>query len=100
MSARRRGRFEQGRNVQVAMKRSKAMKKNAWTVAEAKVRLSEVIEKAHTVGPQRITHNGKVAAVVVSADEWKRETKRKGSLAEFLLASPLKGSDLRVERGR
>ena len=39
-----------------------------------------------------------VPVVVVSADEWKRKTMRKGTLAQFLLASPLRGSDLDVER--
>jgi prevent-host-death family protein len=70
----------------------------SWTVAEAKAKLSEVIEKAQTAGPQRITRHGKEAVVVVSAEEWKRKTKRRESLAEFLLASPLRGSGLEIER--
>ena len=74
------------------------MSERSWTVAEAKAKLSEVIEKAQTSGPQRITRHGKEAVVVVSAAEWERKTKRKGSLAEFLLASPLRGSGLDVER--
>jgi prevent-host-death family protein len=69
-----------------------------WTVAEAKAKLSEVIEKAQTDGPQRITRHGKEAVVVVSAEEWKRKTKRKGSLAAFLLESPLRGSVLKTPR--
>ena len=74
------------------------MSESSWTVAEAKAKLSEVMEKAQTSGPQRITRHGKEAVVVVSAAEWERKTKRKGSLAEFLLASPLRGSGLDVER--
>jgi prevent-host-death family protein len=74
------------------------MSESCWTVAEAKAKLSEVIEKAQTSGPQHITRHGKEAVVVVSAEEWKRKTKRKGSLAEFLMASPLRGSGLEVER--
>ena len=74
------------------------MSNRSWTVAEAKAKLSEVIEKAQTSGPQRITRHGKEAVVVVSAEEWQRKTKRKGSLAEFLLASPLRGSSLQMER--
>ena len=70
-----------------------------WTVAGAKARLSEVIERAQT-DPQRITRNGKPCAVIVSAEEWARKTVRKGSLAEFLLASPLHGADVDVERVR
>ena len=37
----------------------------AWTVAEAKAKFSQVIERART-GPQTITRNGRPAAVVVS----------------------------------
>jgi len=74
------------------------MRESTWTVAEAKAKLSEVIEKARTSGPQRITRHGKEAVVVVSAEEWTRKTERKGNLAEFLAASPLRGSDLHVER--
>jgi prevent-host-death family protein len=72
--------------------------KTQWTVAEAKAKLSEVIERAQSSGPQRITRHGKEAAVVVSAEEWKRKTKRKGNLAEFFASSPLRGSGLEVER--
>jgi prevent-host-death family protein len=74
------------------------MRKTEWTVAEAKAKLSEVIERAQSSGPQRITRHGKEAAVVVSAEEWRRKTKRKGNLAEFFAASPLRGSGLEVER--
>jgi len=71
-----------------------------WTVAEAKAKLSEVIEKARSAGPQTITRNGRAAAVVVSADEWERKTKRVGNLAEFFAASPLRGSRLRIKRSK
>lgn len=70
-----------------------------WTVAGAKARLSEVIERAQTE-PQTITRNGKPSVVVVSAEEWQRKTARKGKLAEFLLESPLRGADPDIERLR
>lgn len=70
-----------------------------WTVASAKARLSQVIERAQS-SPQTITRNGKPSVVVVSAEEWERKTARKGTLAEFLLDSPLRGLDLDVERLR
>lgn len=70
-----------------------------WTVAAAKARLSEVIERAQT-DPQIITRHGKPSVVVVSAEEWARKTVRKGSLAQFLLASPLRNADLDLERDR
>jgi prevent-host-death family protein len=70
-----------------------------WTVASAKAKLSEVIERAQSA-PQTITRNGKPSVVVVSAEEWQRKTTRKGTLAEFLMESPLRGSDLDIERQR
>ncbi len=69
-----------------------------WAVAEAKARLSEVIDRALADGPQTITRRGEETVVVVSAEEWRRKTKRKGNLAEFLAASPLRGSGLKIER--
>lgn len=68
-----------------------------WTLAIAKARLSEVVDRAQA-GPQTITRNGKPSAVIVSAEEWARKTVRKGTLAEFLLASPLRGADIELER--
>lgn len=69
----------------------------SWTVAGAKAKLSEVMERAQ-LAPQTITRNGKPSVVVVSAEEWQKKTARRGSLAEFLLASPLRGADLDIER--
>src|SRR6266700_3207404 len=70
-----------------------------WTVAEAKSKLSEVIDLAQSRGPQTITRNGRTAVVVVSAEEWERKTKRSGNLAEFFAASPLRGSRGFVQSG-
>jgi prevent-host-death family protein len=69
-----------------------------WTVAAAKAKLSEVIERARSRGPQTITRNGRNAVVVVAAEEWERKTKRTGNLAEFFAASPLRDSGLKVRR--
>jgi prevent-host-death family protein len=74
-------------------------KPETWTVADAKARFSEVIDRAQT-GPQIITRNGKPRAVIVSQTEWEQKTLRKGTLAEFLLASPLRGADIDMERQR
>jgi hypothetical protein len=38
--------------------------------------------------------------VVVAAEEWERKTKRKGSLADFFAASPLRDSGAKIERIR
>jgi prevent-host-death family protein len=71
-----------------------------WSVANAKARLSEVIDLALTHGPQEITRRGREAVMVVSAEEWKRRTGRKGSFVDFLNASPLRNSGLRITRLR
>jgi prevent-host-death family protein len=74
------------------------MPKSRWTVAEAKARFSEVLHRARSGGPQAITRHGELTAVIVSAEEWERKTRRVGNLAEFLAASPLRDSDLQLER--
>ena len=70
---------------------------DTWTLAGAKARLSEVVDRAQA-GPQIITRNGRPTAIVVSVAEWERKTVRKGTLAEFLLSSPLRGDDPDLER--
>ena len=68
-----------------------------WTVVSAKAKLSEVIDRAQTA-PQTITRNGRPSVVVVSVQEWQQKTTRKGTLAEFLMGSPLRNVDLDLER--
>lgn len=72
------------------------MAKGNWTVAEAKARFSEVLQRAEKEGPQRITRHGEETAVVVSKKEWERRTKRKGTLLEFFKSSPLWGSGIEI----
>jgi prevent-host-death family protein len=74
------------------------MQKSQWTVAEAKAKFSEVLERARSRGPQTITRHGQLTAIVVSAEEWERKTRRVGNLAEFFAASPLRDSNLQLER--
>ena len=71
-----------------------------WTVAEAKSKFSEIIERAISEGPQTITRRGRTAAIVVGAEEWQRKTKRAGNLAEFFAGSPLRASGLKVRRSK
>lgn len=73
---------------------------DTWTVAEAKARFSEVLDRAARKGPQMVTRHGRAAAVVVAAEEWERKTRRIGNLADFLATSPLGRSGLRIERRR
>jgi prevent-host-death family protein len=72
--------------------------KALWTMAKVKAKLSELIERAGKEGPQTVTRHGKEAVVIVSAEEWKRKTRSKGTLSEFLASSPLRGSGIETER--
>jgi prevent-host-death family protein len=69
-----------------------------WTVAQAKAKFSELLEKAKAEGPQKITKHGRTTAVVVAAEQWEKKPERKGNLAEFLMSSPLRGSGLKLKR--
>jgi prevent-host-death family protein len=74
-----------------------AKRKSSWSVADAKASLSELLGQATSSGPQTITRRGEPIAVVVSVEEWQRKSRRKGNLAEFFAASPLRDSGLELE---
>lgn len=74
------------------------MAADSWTIAEAKAKFSEVVEKAQSDGPQTITRRGRTAVVIVAAEEWERKTRRSGNLAEFFASSPLRGSGVEIAR--
>lgn len=71
-----------------------------WQVQEAKARFSELLREAAQDGPQAVTVRGKVAAVILSKSEYEKLKKRKPSLVDFLLASPLAGVELSIERDK
>jgi prevent-host-death family protein len=68
-----------------------------WSVADAKARLSELIEKAND-HPLTITRNGKPVAIVVGVEEWKRRTKPKGKLGAFFQSAPDGFQELELKR--
>jgi prevent-host-death family protein len=74
------------------------MSAQVWTVAEAKAKFSELLHRAQSEGPQRITRHGRTTAIVISGEEWEQRNQRKENLAEFLMNSPLRGSGLKVKR--
>ncbi len=43
-----------------------------WKLEDAKARFSELVRRAQTEGPQRVTVRGKDAVVVISAEELER----------------------------
>lgn len=71
---------------------------SAWSVAAAKARFSELVERARTDGPQIVTRNGREMVAVVAVEEWRRRSERTGRLGDFLASSPLRGSGLDLAR--
>ncbi len=73
---------------------------HSWPVAVAKAEFSHLLEQAQSDGPQMVTRNGRPAVVIVSVKEWEAKAKRSQKLSEFLIGSPLGGSDLEAPRLR
>ena len=70
-----------------------------WQVQEAKTRLSEVIERARTEGPQTITRYGAERAVVLSVEDYRALLVHKPAFKAHLLGDP-KVDDFTIERDR
>lgn len=60
-----------------------------WQMQEAKAKLSELVKRAQTDGPQDITLHGESVAVVLSRETFERLTAPSVSLVDFMRASPL-----------
>jgi len=79
-----------------------ASRPGLWALQDAKARFSEVVRKAKTEGPQRITVHGREEVVVVSVEEYRRvKGQSRGSgkaLVKLLQDSPLR--DVTIERTR
>jgi prevent-host-death family protein len=72
----------------------------AWQIQEAKNKLSELIDRALSEGPQVITRHGVEVVVVMPITRYKKLTASKQRLGDFFLASPLRKSGLVIERDR
>ena len=60
----------------------------AWQMQDAKNRLSEVIARAASEGPQEVTVRGKRAAVIVAVEEWDRLRGERPDFIDHLLSGP------------
>lgn len=74
------------------------MARTAWQLQEAKNKLSEVIDRAQKSGPQTVTRHGRAAAVILSADDYRKMTGGRKGLVAFFRSSPLVGEELDVRR--
>ena len=70
------------------------------SIFEGKNKFSELVASAAKGEPQVITKNGTKTAVVISYNEYKRLSARKETLSEFLLNSPLRGTDVELDLTR
>jgi prevent-host-death family protein len=78
------------------MTKTKTRKNGAvWQLQEAKAMLSEVI-KASFAGPQIITLRGEETAAVLSIGEYRRLTRPREGIVEFIRNSPLFGTELEL----
>jgi antitoxin Phd len=72
----------------------------SWQLQDAKARLSELVKKATTEGPQEITVHGKPAVVVLSSAEFLKLKGNELSFVDFMRSSPLVGVELDLERSK
>jgi prevent-host-death family protein len=70
-----------------------------WQVQDAKARLSEVIERARTEGPQTITRHGAERAVILSIEEYRALAAHRPDFKAYLLGGP-KVDEFPIERSR
>lgn len=70
-----------------------------WQVQDAKARLSEVIARAKSEGPQTITRHGKEQAIVLSIDDYCAVIANRPDFKAYLLGGP-KVRDFSIKRDR
>jgi antitoxin Phd len=76
-------------------------RKGRWKLEDAKARFSELVRRAESEGPQTVTVRGREAAVVLSAEQYRKlQPPEPGHppLVDFLGSLDLGGLDL--ERAR
>ena len=73
---------------------------STWQLQDAKARLSELVKRAKSHGPQEISVHGEPAVVVVAHREFLRLTRPAEHFVDFIRKSPLKGAKLDLTRDR
>ncbi|MCW1966688.1 MAG: type II toxin-antitoxin system Phd/YefM family antitoxin [Anaerolineae bacterium] len=71
-----------------------------WQLQEAKNKLSELIDRVLSEGPQMITRHGREVVVVMPIAGYKKLTAPKARLGDFFASSPLRNSELVLDRDR
>ncbi len=77
-----------------------ASRPRSWPLQDAKARLSELVRKAQSEGPQHVMVHGRDTVVVLSEEEYARLSgERSGQqLVELLQSSPLR--DVEIEQAK
>jgi prevent-host-death family protein len=76
---------------------------STWKLEDAKARFSELVRRARSEGPQRVTCRGRDAVVVVAVEEFERlaPDRRTGAdLAAFLQTTGIAELDIQREEDR
>jgi antitoxin Phd len=75
---------------------SSAARYRGWKLEDAKPRFSELVRRAQSEGPQRVTVRGRDAVVVISAEELERLLPKEQHLpfVEFMESLHVDGLDL------
>src|SRR5260221_9130220 len=71
-----------------------------WALQDAKARFSEVVRKAKSEGPQRITVHGREEVVVISVEEYRRAKGQPTGLELVKVKEELPLRDIKIERKR
>jgi prevent-host-death family protein len=59
-----------------------------WQLQQAKQHFSELVARARSEGPQRVTKHGRDAVVVVAAEEYDRLAGEEPDLLAFIRSAP------------
>src|ERR1700751_4400364 len=83
-------------------RRTRDLRPGRWLLQDAKARLSELVRRVRTEGPQHVTVHGRDEVVVIAAEEFRR---LKGDLTGEVLvaamqASPYREIDIEPTRSR
>lgn len=74
-------------------------RRGAWKLEDAKARFSEVVRRARSEGPQRVSIRGREAVVVIAADEFERLQPRSAHRLPFVaFMETLSGKGLDLTR--
>ena len=73
---------------------------STWQLQQAKARLSELVKRARSEGPQEICVHGEPAVVVLAHQEYLKLTAPPERFVAFVRRSPLKGAAFDLERDR